>query len=145
VARYADGQVLKGYAGDFDPDQPRFHLVPAHGSPEDVVEVWLKDLKALFFVRSFEGDPRYVESRDPYRPRPPGTRKVSLEFQDGDDPGVTAVRPLRHADRPAGQQPPGVRRHQLAGRHGAAPVRARRDGHRRPDPEGRVAEEGFDA
>jgi Family of unknown function (DUF6982) len=84
VARYADGQVLKGYAGDFDPDQPRFHLVPAHGSPEDVVEVWLKDLKALFFVRSFEGDPRYVESRDPYRPRPPGTRKVSLEFQDGE-------------------------------------------------------------
>ncbi len=84
VARYADGQALKGYASDFDPDQPRFHLAPAHGSPEEAIEVWLRDLKALFFVRSFEGDPRYDESRDPYQSRPPGTRKIRLEFQDGE-------------------------------------------------------------
>ncbi len=84
VARYADGQALKGYACDFDPDQPRFHLTPAHGSPEEVVEVWLKDLKALFFVRTFEGNPEYDESRDLYQSRPPGTRKISLEFHDGE-------------------------------------------------------------
>jgi hypothetical protein len=84
VARYADGQILKGYACDFDPDQPRFHLTPAHGPPDQAVEVWLKDLKALFFVRSFEGDPHYEESRDLYQPRPAGTRKVRLEFEDGE-------------------------------------------------------------
>jgi hypothetical protein len=84
VARYAEGQVLKGYACDFDPDQPSFHLTLAHGSPEEVVEVSLKDLKALFFVRTFEGNPEYDESKDLYQPRPPGTRKMSLEFHDGE-------------------------------------------------------------
>src|SRR5262249_31700324 len=84
VARYADGRALKGYASDFDPDQPRFHLTPAQGSAEEVVEVWLKDLKALFFVRTFDGNPEYEESRDPYQPRPPGTRKIRLEFDDGE-------------------------------------------------------------
>jgi len=84
VARYADGQLLKGYAADFDPDQPRFHLAPAHGSPEEVVEVWLKDLKALFFVRTFEGSADHDESRELYQPRPPGTRKIRLEFDDGE-------------------------------------------------------------
>ena len=84
VARYADGQTLKGYARDFDPDQPRFHLAPAHGSPDREVEVWLKDLKALFFVRSFEGKPDYHESKDLYQPRPAGTRKIRLEFEDGE-------------------------------------------------------------
>src|SRR5262249_48080923 len=80
VARYADGQALKGYALDFDPDQPRFRLTLAQGSPEEVVEVWLKDLKALFFVRSFEGNPAYDESKELDQSRPPGTRKIILEF-----------------------------------------------------------------
>lgn len=84
VARYADGRALKGYAGDFDPDQPRFHLVPIDGSPEQATEIWLKDLKAIFFVRSFEGDPQHEESRDPYQSRPPNTRKISVEFHDGE-------------------------------------------------------------
>jgi hypothetical protein len=84
VVRYADGRVLKGYASAFDPDQPRFNLVSRHGSPGEAAEIWLKDLKALFFVRTFEGDPRYHESRDLYQPRPPGTRKVRLEFDDGE-------------------------------------------------------------
>jgi hypothetical protein len=92
VARYADGRVLKGYASDFDPDQPRFHLVSRHGSPDEAVEIWLKDLKALFFVRTFEGDPQHDESRDLYQPRPPGTRKIRLEFHDGELlVGYTAV------------------------------------------------------
>jgi uncharacterized protein DUF6982 len=96
VARYADGRTLKGYAGDFDPDQPRFHLVPVDGSADDATEVWLKDLKAIFFVRSFEGDPGYAESTDLYQPRPAGTRKISVEFEDGELlVGCTATRDAR--------------------------------------------------
>jgi len=84
VARYADGRVLKGYAADFDPDQPRFTLVSGRGSPEESVEIRLEELKALFFVRSFEGDSGHDESKDPYQARPPGTRKIRLEFLDGE-------------------------------------------------------------
>jgi hypothetical protein len=84
VARYADGRVLKGYTSDFDPDQPGFHLVPAHGPAEPPVEVRLADLKALFFVRTFDGDSRHEESKELHQARPPRTRKIRLEFDDGE-------------------------------------------------------------
>jgi hypothetical protein len=84
VVHYADGRVLKGYA-DFDPEQPRFRLVPqAEGEGGDV-EILVKDLKALFFVRTFDGDPGQEESKDLYQPRPPHTRKVSVRFRDGEE------------------------------------------------------------
>jgi hypothetical protein len=84
VARYADGRVLKGYA-DFDPQQPSFRLVPLTEPDADGVEVQVKDLKALFFVRTFEGDPAHEESKDLYQARPPDTRKVSVRFRDGEE------------------------------------------------------------
>jgi hypothetical protein len=84
VVRYADGRVLKGYA-NFDPVAPRFSLVP-QGSPEaDDIEVAVNELKAVFFVRTFEGDPAYDESKDLYQARPPDTRKVSVRFRDGEE------------------------------------------------------------
>jgi hypothetical protein len=45
----------------------------------------VKALKALFFVRTFEGDPGHNESKDLYQPRPPDTRKVSVRFRDGEE------------------------------------------------------------
>jgi hypothetical protein len=84
VARYADGRVLKGYA-DFDPGQPRFRLVPLEDPDGEGIEVPLRDLKALFFVRTFDGDPGRDESKDLYQDRPPDTRKVSVRFRDGEE------------------------------------------------------------
>ena len=84
VARYADGRVLKGYA-DFDPEQPSFLLVPQGDAEAEGVEVAVTDLKAVFFVRSFDGDPGHHESKDLYQPRPPATRKVSVRFLDGEE------------------------------------------------------------
>jgi hypothetical protein len=84
VVRFADGRVLKGYA-DFDPAKSAFLVAPL-GDPEaDGVEVAMQDLKAVFFVRSFDGDPARDESKDLYQPRPPDTRKVSVRFQDGEE------------------------------------------------------------
>lgn len=84
VARYLDGRVLKGYA-DFDPAQLRLRLWPVDRPDDQGLEVGMADLKAVYFVRSFAGDPAYVESKDLYGPRPPGTRKVSVEFEDGEE------------------------------------------------------------
>jgi hypothetical protein len=84
VVRYADGRVLKGYA-DFDPELPGFRLVPLTEPDAEGIEVQVKDLKALFFVRTFDGDPVHEESNDLYQARPPDTRKVSVRFRDGEE------------------------------------------------------------
>jgi hypothetical protein len=84
VVRYADGRVAKGYA-DFDPDQPSLRLVPLSDPDGDGVEIPVKDLKAVFFVRTFDGDPGRDESKDLYQSRPPDTRKVSVRFRDGEE------------------------------------------------------------
>jgi hypothetical protein len=84
VVRSIGGEIVKGYTDDFDPDQPSFHLVPASDSGDEPIEVPLKGLKAVFFVRSFAGNPQYVERKAVFdEPRPEG-RKVMVEFSDGE-------------------------------------------------------------
>jgi len=84
VARYQDGQVLKGTSMDIDPAKPTFHVRPQQGGP--AVEVKLSDLKALFFVRSLIGNPAYndVPTPDSNDPRARGTTVVRLCFADGE-------------------------------------------------------------
>jgi hypothetical protein len=84
VVRYADGLVRKGYA-DFDPDQPSLRLVPQDEPDSEGVEIAVSELKAVFFVRSFDGDPAHEESKDLYQSRPPDTRKVRVHFRDGEE------------------------------------------------------------
>lgn len=83
VARFLDGMVLKGTSLDVDPARPTFHVRPSEGP---TLEVKLKDLKALFFVRSLEGDMARHEVRniDPADPRSHGSTAVSLQFPDGE-------------------------------------------------------------
>jgi len=60
VAHYADGKILKGFIQDFYPSKPFFHLLPAttgFSSTDEVVKVRIEQLKAVFFVRDFAGNP----------------------------------------------------------------------------------------
>ena len=83
VMRYADGRILKGYTQNFDPDRPSFFLY--RGNPETSkrrVRVSLKDLKAVFFVRDFLGNPESKEPRKiPDRLKVFG-QKVEITFKD---------------------------------------------------------------
>ncbi|MGE5285543.1 MAG: DUF6982 domain-containing protein [Actinomycetota bacterium] len=64
VVRYRDGRTLKGTTQNFFPNKPVFHLNRHGGAgPGDPVEVKLEDLKAIFFVRDFTGNPKYVERK----------------------------------------------------------------------------------
>jgi hypothetical protein len=54
VARFRDGKILKGYTQDFFPNKDVFHLSSTERG-KDLTEVLVPDLKALFFVKSFEG------------------------------------------------------------------------------------------
>ena len=83
VARYLDGKVLKGTSLDVDPMRPTFHVRPPEGK---TAEVKLKELKALFFVRSLEGDKtrHEVHALDPADLRSKGSTPVALHFPDGE-------------------------------------------------------------
>jgi hypothetical protein len=84
VVRYSDSRVLKGHSADFDPESQRFHLRLAAATESPPVEVQLSDLKAVFFVRDFGGDPRYNERKQFDGAVQPVGRKVEVTFQDGE-------------------------------------------------------------
>lgn len=80
IAHYLDGTLLKGTTLDFFPTKPAFHVMEENG---DVHEVALADLKAVFFVKSFDGDPKQAERRGFFTKYLQG-KKVMVEFQDGE-------------------------------------------------------------
>lgn len=64
VAHFKGGKLLKGSTADFDPFSPTFRLVSE--KPEDnsrVYQIRVTDLKALFFVRTLDGDLMYREKK----------------------------------------------------------------------------------
>ena len=84
VARYVDGRLLKGLTQDFFPNKDRFHLFPANQPSGQAMEVTLKDLKAVFVVKDFAGNPAYVERKSFLEGEKPAGRKVEVTFTDGE-------------------------------------------------------------
>jgi hypothetical protein len=85
VAHFQDGHVLKGVTNDFLPAKDRFHLVPFESpSGAKPMEVVVSELKALFFVKDFAGDPAHKRSQDFDPKKPPGGRKICVNFKDGE-------------------------------------------------------------
>ena len=81
--RFKDGRVVKGTTHDFMPGKPILHVHPA-GSTE-VSEVKTEDLKAIFFVKEFEGRPEYHECREfPDKTPTAKGRKIAVIFKDGE-------------------------------------------------------------
>lgn len=64
VVRYRDGRLSKGFTHDFHPSRPQFSLWPSvDAAPSERMFVPASQLKAVFFVRDFEGNADYVEQR----------------------------------------------------------------------------------
>ncbi|HET9326871.1 MAG TPA: hypothetical protein VFQ05_08880 [Candidatus Eisenbacteria bacterium] len=84
VARFGDGKVLKGTTQDFFPNRPSFHLLPADGGAS--IEIRCKQLKALFFVKTFEGDRQRKDVRG-FVTAPAETaqgKKIAVRFKDAE-------------------------------------------------------------
>ena len=81
VVRYADGRVLKGTTLNFDPNRQTFALKPVDGAGEATV-VQMAELKAVFFVRTFDGNPTYTERSEFVRPQ--AGRRMAVRFSDGE-------------------------------------------------------------
>jgi hypothetical protein len=61
VVHYVDGSVLKGFTQNFYPSIDRFHLHSVAETSGKGTEIFVRDLKAVFFVRDFAGNPHYDE------------------------------------------------------------------------------------
>lgn len=85
VIRYVDKRMQKGITIDFSPNKDIFHVTPVGFKPGDKpMEVHVNDLKAIFFVKDFGGNPDYDERKDFEPGKPVAGRKIKVLFKDGE-------------------------------------------------------------
>jgi hypothetical protein len=80
VIRYLNGKILKGSTEDFSPNKNSFHIKVKESG--EYLEINIENLKAVFFVKDFEGDRNYKKRNDTERV---GLgKKMSVLFKDGE-------------------------------------------------------------
>ena len=85
IVRYNDGRILKGFTQNFFPNKPTFHFQPIDSkNPSDNLEVKIKDLKGIFFVRDFSGNSQYKEKKTFPQGVQISGKKVEVTFKDGE-------------------------------------------------------------
>ena len=85
IARFADGRIRKGYSKDFSPSRPNFRLMADRtGRSEETEQVQLPDLKAVFFVHGFAGNPNDAERQTSPAGDRSQSQKVQVTFTDGE-------------------------------------------------------------
>ncbi len=83
VARFLDGRTLKGTTRDFGPNKEQFHLFPWGEEVDKPLDIVVGALKAVFFVKSYEGNKDHVEDNSFDSARGQG-RKLVVHFKDGE-------------------------------------------------------------
>jgi Family of unknown function (DUF6982) len=79
IVRFKDGTLIKGNTSDFFPNKTCFHINRLDGKIE---KIDLEDLKAVFFVKDFEGNKDYREKYEDTIPG--GGRRILVEFTDAE-------------------------------------------------------------
>jgi hypothetical protein len=80
IVRFGDGKILKGTTADLFPNKAVFHLKDNDSGA--LQEIGISSLKAVYFVKSFEGNPEYHEKTDIERV---GLgKKIKVHFKDGE-------------------------------------------------------------
>lgn len=85
VVHFKNGRIVKGYTQDFTPPIQIFTVHSEHRA-DDIIEINTTDLKALFFVKSFDGNKQYRAKNtfdDVYMLDREGL-KVKVTFSDGE-------------------------------------------------------------
>jgi len=81
VARFNDGSIVRGYTNDFDPSKAHMHISSDLRDGESTI-ILLSDLKALFFVREFAGNP--MREDDKFFSQTPNGDRVEVTFLDNE-------------------------------------------------------------
>jgi hypothetical protein len=84
VARFLDGRTLKGTTHDFAPNRNEFHVYEEGNERTRAVPVSTGELKAVFFVRSYEGDDQREDRNDLVLAKQTQGRKLEVRFADGE-------------------------------------------------------------
>ncbi len=82
VVHLTDGGLIKGFSNDFFPNKEQFHLT--EHSSDEIIDIDVSDLKAIFFVKDFEGKSDYQERKGFLDDQNIQGRKVRVIFQDGE-------------------------------------------------------------
>jgi hypothetical protein len=80
VLRFKDGTILKGNTSDFFPNKPNFHL--NHHMDGKIEQINVEELKAVFFVKDFEGNKDHQKKYDDAIHG--AGRKIVVDFSDGE-------------------------------------------------------------
>ena len=79
IVRFKDGMIMKGKTSDFFSNKVRFHL---NRLDDKIEEIDIETLKAVFFVKDFEGNKDYKKK---YEDTIHGAgRKIAVDFSDGE-------------------------------------------------------------
>ncbi len=86
VAHFIDDIVVKGYTSDFNPSHPFFHIHQAipGSQPDGPLRMELKEIKAVFFVKTLEGNREYQERKEFIEGDRILGRMVEVTFIDGE-------------------------------------------------------------
>jgi hypothetical protein len=83
VARFVDGGKIKGVTHDFSATKPEFHVFSRGDESSKALPVVMKDLKAVFFVKSYDGEKCRIEYKLFDRANVQA-RKIFVRFKDGE-------------------------------------------------------------
>jgi hypothetical protein len=80
VLRFLDGRIIKGYIGDFSPANNHISVVDGGLNEQDIQ---LNELKAIYYVKSFEGNKDYSDKKSFTKTSQKG-KKILVRFKDGE-------------------------------------------------------------
>lgn len=85
VVRYQDGRINKGVTNNFSPNKEFFHLTSVNALPDTKpTKVSIQDFKAVFFVKTFGGNPEYKDKNEFNGVKTAVERKTKVTFKDGE-------------------------------------------------------------
>jgi hypothetical protein len=80
ILRFVTGKMLKGFIKDLKLTDETLFI---EDESSHQLKVRLKELKAIFFVKRFEGNPSYQERKN-FAGARPNARRVFIKFKDGE-------------------------------------------------------------
>ena len=83
VARFRDGRLIKGTTVDFMPQKESFHIYEGGDESSPAIQVQADELKAVLYVKDFEGNPEHKDQYDFVKAAGHG-RKAEVTFEDGE-------------------------------------------------------------